>query len=111
MRIVKNGLLEAYAGRIINIHPSLLPSFPGLDGGKQAFDYGVKFTGCTVHFVDAGVDTGAVINQKIIAIENDDTLESMMEKLHAQEHNAYPEALQWIAEGRIQLDGRRITLK
>ena len=111
MRIVKDGLLNAYAGRMINIHPSLLPSFPGLDGGKQAFDYGVKYTGCTVHFVDAGVDTGAVINQRIIAIENDDTLESMMEKLHAQEHIAYPEALQWIAEGLIQRDGRRITLK
>jgi phosphoribosylglycinamide formyltransferase-1 len=64
MRIVKNGLLKAYAGRIINIHPSLLPSFPGLDGGKQAYEYGVKFTGCTVHFVDAGVDSGSVINQK-----------------------------------------------
>ena len=111
MRIVKDGLLNAFAGRMVNIHPSLLPSFPGLDGGKQAFDYGVKFTGCTVHYVDAGVDTGAVINQKIIAIENDDTLETMMDKLHAQEHIAYPEALQWIAQGRINFDGRRITLK
>jgi phosphoribosylglycinamide formyltransferase-1 len=111
MRIVKDGLLNAFKGRMINIHPSLLPSFPGLEGGKQAFDYGVKFTGCTVHFVDAGVDTGAIINQKIIAIENDDTLESMIQKLHAQEHVAYPEALQWIAEGRIQRNGRRITLK
>ena len=110
MRIMKDGLLNAYAGRIINIHPSLLPSFPGLNSGKQAFDYGVKFSGCTVHFVDAGVDTGAVINQKCIAIEDDDTLESMMGKLHAQEHIAYPEALQWIAEGRIHFDGRRITL-
>ncbi|MCK5676415.1 MAG: phosphoribosylglycinamide formyltransferase [Verrucomicrobia bacterium] len=110
MRIVKDGLLKAYAGHIINIHPSLLPSFPGLNSGKQAFDYGVKFTGCTVHFVDAGVDTGAVINQKCITIEDTDTLESMMEKLHAQEHIAYPEALQWIAEGRIHFDGRRITL-
>jgi phosphoribosylglycinamide formyltransferase-1 len=111
MRIVKDGLLKAYAGRMINIHPSLLPSFPGLDGGKQAFNYGVKFTGCTVHFVDAGVDTGSIINQKCLAIEDDDTLESMMEKLHAQEHIAYPEALQWIAEGRINFEGRRITLK
>jgi len=111
MRIVKDGLLNAFAGRIVNIHPSLLPSFPGLDGGKQAFDYGVKFTGCTVHFVDAGVDTGAIINQKCIAIEDSDTLESMMEKLHAQEHIAYPEALQWIAEGRIRQEGRRIVLK
>jgi phosphoribosylglycinamide formyltransferase-1 len=110
MRIVKDGLLNAYEGRMINIHPSLLPSFPGLDGGKQAFDYGVKFTGCTVHFVDAGVDTGAIINQKMITIDNEDTLESMMDKLHAQEHIASPEALQWIAEGRIQLNGRRITI-
>ncbi len=111
MRIVKDGLLNAYAGRMINIHPSLLPSFPGLDGGKQAYHYGVKFTGCTVHFVDAGVDSGSIINQKCVAIEDSDTLESLMTKIHAQEHIAYPEALQWIAEDRIQLGGRRITLK
>jgi len=111
MRIIKDGLLNAFAGRMVNIHPSLLPSFPGLDGGRQAFEYGVKFTGCTVHYVDAGVDTGAIINQKIIAIEDTDTLESMMEKLHAQEHIAYPEALQWIAEGKIQPQGRRITIQ
>ncbi|MCF7816749.1 MAG: phosphoribosylglycinamide formyltransferase [Kiritimatiellales bacterium] len=111
MRIVKDDLLNAYAGRIINIHPSLLPSFPGLDGGKQAFEYGVKFTGCTVHFVDAGVDTGAIINQKCVMIEDDDTLDSLMGKIHAQEHIAYPEALRWIAEGRINFEGRRITLK
>jgi len=101
MRIVKEGLLKAYEGRIVNIHPSLLPSFPGLDSGKQAFDYGVKITGCTVHFVDAGIDTGQIINQRIIHIEGSDTLESMMEKLHAQEHIAYPEALQWIAKGEV----------
>ncbi|MBN2163189.1 MAG: phosphoribosylglycinamide formyltransferase [Pontiellaceae bacterium] len=111
MRIVKDGLLKAYEGRMINIHPSLLPSFPGLNGGKQAFDYGVKYTGCTVHFVDAGVDTGAIINQKMIAIDDDDTLDSMMEKLHAQEHIAYPEALRWIAENRIRRNGRRITIE
>lgn len=110
MRIVKDGLLNAYAGRIINIHPSLLPSFPGLDGGKQAFEYGVKFTGCTVHFVDAGVDTGAIINQKCVAIEEGDTLDSLMVKIHAQEHIAYPEALQWIARGRINFEGRRMIL-
>ena len=110
MRIVKDGLLNAYARRIINIHPSLLPSFPGLDSGKQAFDYGVKITGCTVHFVDAGIDTGAIINQKCIAIEDSDTLESMMEKLHAQEHIAYPEALQWIAGGRIAIKSASVPL-
>ncbi len=101
MRIIKDNFLNTYAGRIVNIHPSLLPSFPGLNSGKQAFDYGVKVTGCTVHYVDAGIDTGAIINQKCISIESSDTLESMMEKLHAQEHIAYPEALQWIAEGQI----------
>ena len=111
MRIVKEGLLNAYAGRIINIHPSLLPSFPGLDAGKQAFDYGVKFTGCTVHFVDAGVDTGAIINQKCVTIEDTDTLDSLMKKIHDQEHIAYPEALHWIAKGRINSEGRRIILK
>ncbi len=103
MRIVKEGLLNAYAGRIVNIHPSLLPSFPGLDSGKQAFDYGVKITGCTVHFVDSGIDTGAIINQRMITIEDSDTLASMMDKLHAQEHIAYPEALQWIADRRTTL--------
>ena len=111
MRIVKDGLLKAYEGRMINIHPSLLPSFPGLNGGKQAFDYGVKFTGCTVHFVDAGVDTGAIITQRMITIDDDDSLDSMMEKLHAQEHIAYPEALRWIAEGRIKRTDRRISTR
>ncbi len=110
MRIVKEGLLHAYQGRIVNIHPSLLPSFPGLDGGRQAYEYGVKYTGCTVHFVDAGVDTGAIINQKCVAIEDADTLDTLMEKIHAQEHAAYPEALQWIAEGRIRRAGRRTLL-
>jgi phosphoribosylglycinamide formyltransferase-1 len=110
MRIVKEGLLNAYAGRMVNIHPSLLPSFPGLESGMQAFDYGVKFTGCTVHFVDAGVDTGAIINQKCVTIEDADTLDSLMQKIHIQEHIAYPEALQWISKNRIQLKGRRITL-
>jgi phosphoribosylglycinamide formyltransferase-1 len=82
-----------------------------LESGKQAFEYGVKFTGCTVHFVDAGVDTGAIINQKCVAIKDSDTLETLMSKIHEQEHIAYPEALQWIAEGRIELIGRRIRLK
>ncbi|MBN2685821.1 MAG: phosphoribosylglycinamide formyltransferase [Pontiellaceae bacterium] len=111
MRIVKDGLLKAYEGRMINIHPSLLPSFPGLDSGKQAFDYGAKFAGCTVHYVDAGIDSGAIINQKCVAIDDDDTLDSLMQKIHEQEHIAYPEALRWIAEEQLQRKGRRITLK
>lgn len=111
MRIVKEGLLKAYEGRMVNIHPSLLPSFPGINGGKQAFDYGAKFAGCTVHFVDAGVDTGAIINQKCVTIEDSDSLDSLMEKIYTQERIAYPEALRWIAEERLQINGRRITLK
>jgi len=110
MRIIKAGLLTTYAGRMINIHPSLLPSFPGLEGGKQAFEYGVKYTGCTVHFVDAGVDTGAIINQKCVTVEDDDTLDTLMEKIHAQEHIAYPEAIGLIAEGRVEVAGRRVLI-
>jgi phosphoribosylglycinamide formyltransferase-1 len=110
MRIVKKGLLEKYKGHIINIHPSLLPSFPGLEAGRQAFEYGVRFTGCTVHFVDEGVDTGAIITQRCVEITPDDTLESLMQKIHKQEHIAYPKALQWLAEGRIQRKNRRIQI-
>ena len=110
MRIVKKGLLEKYKGHIINIHPSLLPSFPGLEAGRQAFEYGVRFTGCTVHFVDEGVDTGAIITQRCVEITPDDTPESLMQKIHKQEHIAYPKALQWLAEGRIQRKNRRIQI-
>lgn len=99
MRIVKPGLLNAFAGRIINIHPSLLPNFPGLEAGKQALEAGVKETGCTVHFVDAGIDTGPIIVQRKIPVLPDDTVETLMNRIHAQEHIAYPEALQKIAAG------------
>lgn len=96
MRIIKQGLLDAYPNRIINIHPSLLPAFPGLDAGKQAYEAGVSTTGCTVHYVDAGIDTGEIIVQKEVAIEPHDSLEQLMEKIHAAEHIAYPEALRRI---------------
>ena len=111
MRIIRQKLLRAYPGRIINIHPSLLPSFPGLDAGKQAFEYGVKFTGCTVHFVDEGVDTGAIINQKCVQIEPNDSLEGLMKKIHEQEHLAYPEALEWLASEQIVVEGRRVKVQ
>ncbi len=101
MRIVKPGLLNAFAGRIVNIHPSLLPHFPGLDAGKQALDAGVSETGCTVHFVDAGIDTGAVIIQKKVPVLPDDTEETLMNRIHEQEHLAYPDALQKISSGEI----------
>lgn len=101
MRIVKPGLLGAFAGRIINIHPSLLPAFPGLEAGRQALEAGVKETGCTVHFVDGGIDSGPVICRRKVPVLPGDTAESLMNRIHVQEHIAYPEALQKIAEGRI----------
>ncbi len=99
MRIVKPGLLTAFSERIINIHPSLLPDFPGLEAGKQALEAGVKETGCTVHFVDTGIDTGPIIVQRKAAVLPDDTVETLMNRIHEQEHLAYPEALRKIAAG------------
>lgn len=101
MRIVKPGLLAAFAGRIVNIHPSLLPNFPGLHAGRQALEAGAAQTGCTVHFVDAGIDTGPVIVQKTVPIRPDDTEEALMNRIHKQEHLAYPEALRKIASGEL----------
>lgn len=102
MRIVKSGLLTAFAGRIINIHPSLLPQFPGLDAGRQALEAGVRETGCTVHFVDNGIDTGPVIIQRKVPVLPGDTLEILMNRIHAQEHIAYPLALQKITSGSVR---------
>jgi phosphoribosylglycinamide formyltransferase-1 len=102
MRIIKPGLLSTFAGRIVNIHPSLLPAFPGLEAGSQALEAGVKETGCTVHFVDGGIDTGPVIVQRKVPVLPGDTVEMLMNRIHAQEHIAYPEALQKIAAGRAR---------
>ncbi len=101
MRIVKPGLLKAFAGHIINIHPSLLPDFPGLDAGRQALEAGVPETGCTVHFVDDGVDTGTVVVQRKVSVLPGDTEETLMNRIHEQEHLAYPEALHKIASGEL----------
>lgn len=98
MRIIKSGLLKAFSGRIVNIHPSLLPAFPGLAAGRQALEAGVKETGCTVHWVDEGIDTGTIIVQKKVPIFPDDTEEALMTRIHEQEHIAYPEALRKITE-------------
>lgn len=96
MRIIKANLLATYPHRIINIHPSLLPAFPGLDAGRQAFEARVSQTGCTVHYVDAGIDTGKIILQQPVTIDPTDTLETLMQKIHAAEHQAYPAALRKI---------------
>ena len=109
MRIIKAGFLEAFPNRVVNIHPSLLPAFPGLEAWKQALDYGSRVTGCTVHFVDAGTDTGPIILQRACEVRDDDTAGSLHARIQEQEHPAYPEALDLIARGRLQIRGRRVV--
>ena len=100
MRVIKPGFLNAFAGKIINLHPSLLPSFPGLDGIGQAFRRGVKITGCTVHYVTAEVDGGPILDQAAVRIEATDTMESLAEKVHAAEHALLPAVIARLSEGR-----------
>jgi len=111
MRMVKSGLLRAFPGKIINIHPALLPAFPGLQSWKQALDAGAKETGCTVHFVDEGMDTGPIILQKKVSVLAGDTPESLHARIQEQEHVAYPQALQWVAEGRVRVADRRVIIE
>jgi phosphoribosylglycinamide formyltransferase-1 len=111
MRVLKGEFLRAFEGRIINIHPSLLPSFPGLEAWKQALDHGVKATGCTVHFVDAGVDCGAIIGQQTVPVLNGDTPEMLHQRIHAAEHELYPKCVAAIARGEISVVGRRVIWK
>ncbi|MDD4736400.1 MAG: phosphoribosylglycinamide formyltransferase [Kiritimatiellae bacterium] len=108
MRLIKPALIARFAGRIVNIHPALLPAFPGLHSWKQALDYGVKVAGCTVHFVDEGMDTGPIILQKTVPILDEDTVETLHARIQQQEHLAYPEALRLIAANRLTLRGRRV---
>jgi phosphoribosylglycinamide formyltransferase-1 len=111
MRVIKPGLLEAFPNRVFNIHPALLPAFPGLHAWKQAISSGAKIAGCTVHFVDAGIDSGPIINQKAVPVLDDDTPETLHARIQEQEHIAYPEALQWLAEDRIEIAGRRVLIR
>lgn len=111
MRVLKGDFLRAFEGRIINVHPSLLPSFPGLEAWKQALDYGVKATGCTVHFVDAGVDSGAIIGQQTVPVLDDDTAATLHARIHAAEHELYPKCVAAIARGEILVQGRRVIRK
>ena len=108
MRIIKQDLLQAFAGRILNIHPSLLPAFPGLQSWKQALDYGARVTGCTVHFVDSGMDTGPIIIQRSVPVLDDDTPEALHARIQEQEHTAYPEAIRLLAADRLRFQGRRV---
>lgn len=107
MRLLTPGFLAAYRDRIINIHPSLLPAFPGTNAMQQALDYGVRVTGCTVHLVDDGaVDGGPIIDQRAVRIEADDTLETLAERVHAAEHRLYVDVLKALGEGRVQIEAR-----
>jgi phosphoribosylglycinamide formyltransferase-1 len=111
MRILTPVFLKAFSRRIMNIHPALLPSFPGLHGQKQALDYGVKFSGCTVHFVDEGVDTGPIIIQSAVHVSDDDTVEELSARILKEEHRIYPQAIQLYAEGRLEIIDRKVMIK
>ena len=111
MRIVGKPLIEAFPSRIMNIHPALLPSFPGLHGQSQATDYGVRISGCTVHFVDEGMDTGPIIIQAAVAVSPDDTEDALSKRILELEHKIYPEAIRLYAEGRLKLIGRKVLIE
>ena len=111
MRVIKDKILTAFPGRILNIHPSLLPSFPGLEAWKQALDYGVHFTGCTVHLVEKGVDTGPIILQAVAPVRPEDTPETLLSRIHQQEYIIYPSAIKLFAEKRLKISGRRVFIE
>jgi phosphoribosylglycinamide formyltransferase-1 len=110
MRILTSSFLNAFSEKIINIHPALLPAFPGTHVQQQALDYGVKFSGCTVHFVDEGVDSGPIIIQAIVPVHPDDTAETLAARILKEEHKIYPQAIRYFTEGRITKKGRRIDI-
>jgi len=111
MRVLSPQFLKAFPQRVINIHPALLPSFPGLHGQQQAFNYGVKFSGCTVHFADDGVDSGPIIIQAVVPVLETDTEDSLAARILREEHRIYPQAIQFYAEGRIAIRNRQVKIK
>ena len=111
MRILSSYFIKAYKNKIINIHPALLPSFPGLRAQKQAVEYGVKISGCTVHFVDEGVDSGPIILQSAVEVSEDDTEESLAERILKEEHQIYSQAIQLFSQGRLIIKGRKVFIK
>lgn len=110
MRLISPVFLEAFPGRIMNIHPALLPAFPGLHVQRKALEHGARFAGCTVHFVDGGVDTGPIIIQAVVPVLDDDTEASLSARILQQEHRIYPRAIQLFAEGRLRIEGRRVRI-
>ena len=111
MRILSSYFIKMYKNRIMNIHPALLPSFPGLHAQRQAVEYGLKISGCTVHFVDEGVDSGPVILQKAVEVKDNDTEESLAERILKEEHQIYPRAIQLFCQGRLIIKGRKVFIK
>ena len=110
MRIISPYFIKEYKNKILNIHPALLPAFPGLDAQKQAIEFGSKFSGCTVHFVDEGVDTGPIIIQEIVKINNNDTEKSLSKKILMKEHEIYPKAVELFAKKKISIKGRKVKI-
>ncbi len=110
MRILSSTFVRAYKDRIMNIHPALLPSFPGAHGQRDALNYGVKISGCTIHFVDEGMDTGPIIMQSAVPVLDDDTEETLAARILEEEHRIYPEAIQLFVENRLKIDGRRVKI-
>ena len=111
MRILSTSFLQAFPEKVINIHPALLPAFPGTHVQQKALEYGVKFSGCTVHFVDDGVDTGSIIIQAAVPVHADDTAETLAARILAEEHKIYPQAIRYFAEGRVMKNGRHVEIK
>lgn len=111
MRILSKSFVEEYAGKIINIHPSLLPAFKGACAQRQALEYGARFSGCTVHFVDAGMDTGPIIAQRVVPVFQNDTEESLSERILKEEHILYPEAVKMFAQGRLEIINGKVAVK
>jgi phosphoribosylglycinamide formyltransferase-1 len=110
MRIVTPALIRMFPWKMLNIHPSLLPAFPGLDAQRQALEWGAKVSGCSVHFVTEGVDEGPIIGQIAVPINEEDTVETLSARILEQEHELYPQALQFMAQGRLQLEGRTVQI-
>jgi phosphoribosylglycinamide formyltransferase-1 len=110
MRLLSPVMIDAFPNAIMNIHPALLPSFPGLDAQQQAFDYGARYTGCTVHFVDKGTDTGPIILQAVVPILDGDTIDTLTQRIHGEEHRTYVEAVRLFCEGRLHVEGRKVRI-
>ncbi len=111
MRLLSASFIRAFPNRVLNIHPSLLPAFPGLDAQRQALEYGARITGCTVHFVDEFLDSGPIVIQSAVPVLDTDTVDSLSARILVQEHLIYSKAIQYIVEGRVSIEGRRVRIR